>query len=266
VDPTRGASGTAVWNWDLQGEAFGTTVPNQNPDGDANQFVFNMRFPGQRFDSVSGMNYNYFRDYDPSTGRYTQSDPIGLAGGMSTYGYVGGNPLTRIDPNGLLQWTVLPTDVRNNAETGTRVSLYTGATAQTVFRENTLALTSINWGIGGQCTCGDDGNYSLNEFNVSFTPQVTLRRRYSSSRVSTAVRRNEQDHVNDFSAWANGARTNAEALETEFKSRRFSSEADCKNSAQDAMQQYLYDDILPALIESHRRWDVGNPPRHFVPN
>ncbi len=101
VDPTRGASGAAVWRWDLTGEAFGTTAPNQDPDGDATAFVFEMRFPGQRFDSVSGMNYNYFRDYDPSTGRYVQSDPIGLGGGISTYGYVGGNPLENADPLGL---------------------------------------------------------------------------------------------------------------------------------------------------------------------
>jgi hypothetical protein len=50
VDPTRGAQGTAIWTWDLNGEAFGTTAPNQNPDGDANQFVFNLRFPGQRLE------------------------------------------------------------------------------------------------------------------------------------------------------------------------------------------------------------------------
>ena len=101
VDPARGANGTAVWNWDLQGEAFGTTPPNENPDGDADLFVLNMRFPGQRYDSDSGLNYNYFRDYDPSTGRYSQSDPIGLGGGISTYGYAGGNSMARIDPDGL---------------------------------------------------------------------------------------------------------------------------------------------------------------------
>jgi len=44
--------------------------------------------------------YNYYRDYDPSIGRYIQSDPIGLRGGANTYGYVGGAPLTHIDPYG----------------------------------------------------------------------------------------------------------------------------------------------------------------------
>jgi len=102
IDPERNV---AIWKWDLTGEAFGNTAPNQNPDGDANTFVFNMRFPGQRYDAATGLNYNYFRDYDPGGGRYVQSDPIGLKGGISTYAYVVSNPLLWIDKKGLASVT-----------------------------------------------------------------------------------------------------------------------------------------------------------------
>ncbi len=60
-----------------------------------------LRFPGQVADAATATHYNMARDYDPSLGRYLQSDPIGLAGGWNTYGYVGGNPVNRIDPEGL---------------------------------------------------------------------------------------------------------------------------------------------------------------------
>jgi RHS repeat-associated protein len=48
--------------------------------------------------------YNYFRTYDPTTGRYLESDAIGLQGGLNTYGYVGGDPLSSNDPYGLIKW------------------------------------------------------------------------------------------------------------------------------------------------------------------
>ena len=53
----------------------------------------NTRFPGQWYQSESGLHQNWMRDYDPTTGRYLQADPLGLIDGASVYGYVRGNRL-----------------------------------------------------------------------------------------------------------------------------------------------------------------------------
>jgi RHS repeat-associated protein len=81
--------------WDAQFDPFGEEV---SISGAATHPT---RFPGQYADPETGFSYNYFRDYDPTIGRYVQSDPIGLRGGLNTYSYVDGNPLTQIDPKGL---------------------------------------------------------------------------------------------------------------------------------------------------------------------
>ena len=93
-------TGQTVWAW-ANDDPYGNNAPNENPSG-AGNFVFNMRLPGQYFDSELNTHYNYFRDYDPATGRYVQSDPIGLYGGLlSTFLYTNANPLSFIDPSGL---------------------------------------------------------------------------------------------------------------------------------------------------------------------
>jgi RHS repeat-associated protein len=60
-----------------------------------------LRYPGQYFDQESNLHYNYHRSYSATTGRYTQSDPIGLDGGWNRFGYVDENPLSSTDPKGL---------------------------------------------------------------------------------------------------------------------------------------------------------------------
>ncbi|MCU7801935.1 MAG: RHS repeat protein [Candidatus Thiodiazotropha sp. (ex Lucinoma borealis)] len=85
---------TQMLVWDADRRPFGertvTTAQIEMPLG----------FPGQYYDQESGLYYNYFRDYDSSTGRYHQSDPIGLGGGLNTYAYVLNNPLRWTDPTG----------------------------------------------------------------------------------------------------------------------------------------------------------------------
>ena len=92
------SSKTVVWSADY--DPFGSANVT------VNTLTNNLRFPGQYFDSESGLHYNYFRDYNPSIGRYMQSDPIGLQGGLNTYSYVGLNPIRYFDLYGLEVWDV----------------------------------------------------------------------------------------------------------------------------------------------------------------
>jgi RHS repeat-associated protein len=93
------ASGQVRWRW--MGEPFGSSPAEEQPTVGLTALQQNLRFPGQQYEAFGGRHYNHFRDYDPTTGRYVQSDPIGLGGGINTYSYAGGNPLSGIDSDGL---------------------------------------------------------------------------------------------------------------------------------------------------------------------
>ena len=104
-------TGAVVWSWNS--DAFGSTAATGS-------VTVNLRFPGQYYDSETQLHYNWNRYYDPRVGRYITSDPIGLRGGLNTYGYVGGNPVYWIDPTGL-DWvfdrgagTITQTDSNGN--------------------------------------------------------------------------------------------------------------------------------------------------------
>ncbi|MCE4538546.1 hypothetical protein LXT12_14940 [Pelomonas sp. P7] len=93
------ASGQVRWRW--MGDPFGGNLAEQQPTAGLAALQQNLRFPGQQFEAFGGRHYNHFRDYDPSTGRYVQGDPIGQAGGINSYAYVANSPLDGVDPAGL---------------------------------------------------------------------------------------------------------------------------------------------------------------------
>jgi RHS repeat-associated protein len=98
-----------VWRWNE--DAFGASVAadqdrhghrdHDRDHGRSHEIEVNLRYPGQYYDTETGLFYNWNRYYNPNTGRYSRSDPIGLSGGVNTFGYVSANPLGFIDPWGL---------------------------------------------------------------------------------------------------------------------------------------------------------------------
>ena len=96
-------------NWAAYSAPYGAMTNTVSTGTWTGPVTENLRLPGQHADSETGFYYNGFRDYMPGIGRYLESDPIGLAGGLNTYAYAGGNPIKYVDPDGRNPWLIIAT-------------------------------------------------------------------------------------------------------------------------------------------------------------
>jgi RHS repeat-associated protein len=128
--PLKTSSNYRNVTWNAQLDPFGK-AQSINPT-----ITQNLRFPGQYYDAETGWHYNMQRYYDPDTGRYLQSDPIGLRGGVNTYAYVGNNPLRYIDPLGLYTEVVVWNSVGIGSSSYGHIS-------------TNINDTNYSWGTGG---------------------------------------------------------------------------------------------------------------------
>ena len=114
---------TVVWR--IENQAFGESLPDEDPDNNSQAITLNIRFPGQYRDEESGLHYNFFRNYDSTIGRYVERDPIGLKGGVNVHVYAENAPTKNIDVFGLLSqcyWDAINEDreCMKRAESGNR--------------------------------------------------------------------------------------------------------------------------------------------------
>ncbi|RYE38588.1 MAG: RHS repeat-associated core domain-containing protein, partial [Sphingobacteriales bacterium] len=136
-----------VWSWDSTAFGLGDPEPKQSiviyPEDDEGTeeggfmvmvlpppVTFNLRFPGQYYDTENKLFYNLNRYYNPELGRYMEPDPIGLEGGLNPYVYALGNPVMYVDMTG-----ENPILVAMAVGAVFNASIYVGKTAWKTYRD-----------------------------------------------------------------------------------------------------------------------------------
>jgi RHS repeat-associated protein len=209
-------------------------------------FVYNLRYPGQYFQAETGLSYNYFRDYDGVTGRYIESDPLGLPGGVNTYAYAKENPVSNIDPFGLFTLDFNVTEIPTLFVTGG----YDGYTTSSVthFKCSCSPTCGNNWQLKG-CS---------GTLQVDVQIQILM---FPLSKV--LARRAEQQHVDDYGAARSIIEADITRKENSLKGNQYPDEKTCVDAAKAVIGPLLKSWQERVAVASYNTYDLpGGPHNH----
>jgi RHS repeat-associated protein len=241
---TNPSSNTVVWRWDP--DTFGTASPS------ITTISYNLRFPGQYYLPETALYNNYFRMFDPQTGRYLESDPIGLNGGVNTYAYANENPIMRRDPSGLFSLNYAVSV--STADPQDMDPWYTRAAAALGFASVHGGLTHANHN-RTRCTCTPQCNsWVLKGCEETIILTVSIATGLGPS-MEAQVRSDEQQHVDDMKAAAGQIYAAGASAENAQKALMYPDQASCQNSAAQAVGAATLVPIQAAFNASKVRWD-----------
>jgi len=189
------AGGTQVWAW--APDAFG----NGSPSGAA---TVNLRMPGQFYDAESSLFYNWNRYYNPATGRYISSDPIGLEGGINTFLYAAASPVMMVDPEGLDSGILaLEFCARNPAARSTAGRALAASAAPVATFCTTTPVGWVTCGVGALAAAGAICYATLanDDHSVEICKEICYTAYEDSSRICTMMKSAENRHI----CWAEAA-------------------------------------------------------------